>query len=477
MRSYFMRGILLCLIAIFVVFFRLVLYPQAVAEKISTPPATEPYSLSYAAGRYDQSRNFLGGTELISLVAFQGKLYAGIGYWMDQPRLFPLRFDPLSGAQILVLDSKFGQWQQESRFSQKNGSGDTKYMRVSAMQVIQFHRFDAAGNVLGVSAEMLVVGLGGRGAGGAVYTQKSPGVWEDTQLPTLTPIRSLAVHYDPINRVERLYAGAGRLNTEGSIYSGIYEPSAPGRIRWNPTPEQSGLRDRVISLADCNGTIFAAAKPNIFRRDDNSKTWEITYSHPIQYQFDQSKYASGFRALTCIDKPSASGKKALLTGFESFSGDILRVDPETGIAVVELHAREFLTQQWGSPPTERDIITGYNDVPLVKNSPDVRLFGLLARSPNENERDSAWLLSRTNNDTPQYELHEVKAPIWPNRRSDTALWAVRAIAISPFPEDHEQILYLGGYDGHFEPDHNTAWIYRVGIDTALKRYQANPNIR
>jgi hypothetical protein len=132
---------------------------------------------------------------------------------------------------------------------------------------------------------------------------------------------------------------------------------------------------------------------------------------------------------------------------------------------------KFLTQQWGAPlpPSRPDIIAGYNDIPLVKSGGgEIRIFGLLAGSPRPKEQNAAWFLSRTTGYPLRYELHKVRAPLnWPYTRSDGNLWSVRAIAVSPFPEDQGQILYMRGYDGHFKPDHNTAWLCRVGVDTAI----------
>jgi hypothetical protein len=441
---------------------------QAAAQSTATLPANEPYTLSYAAGGSDARGNFLGGTELMNLAAFERKLYAGIGYWMDRPEIVPQHPDPKSGAQILVLDAKAAQWRQESSFSEGASAGGSN-TRLSTMQVMQFRRFDAAGNILGPLAEILVVGLDG--PSGTVYTQRSPGNWEDTRIPTPTPIRSLAVYYDPTDRTERLYAapGGGLGSLDRAVFSGIYDPSAPGRIRWNPTPEPIGVGGRVMSMAKCDGALFAAARPSIFRRNDAQKSWDAIYSYPVTDPFDLSKYASGFRGLTCINGPD--GKKALLSGFEGTSGDILRIDPHTGAAVVELQTRQFLIQQWGFPPLKQDVIAGYNDIPTVKDGPgEIRLFGLLSR--NFNEMNAAWVLSRASGDPPRYDLHRVSAPAtWPHSRSDDALWSVRTIAVSPFPEDQGQVLYLGGYDGHFQPDHNTAWLDRVGVDTVLAPYK------
>jgi hypothetical protein len=305
---------------------------QAVAQSESVPPAKEPYSLSYAAGGYDDRGNFLGGTELMNLVGFEGKLYAGVGYWMDRPQLFPTpasmngdsridrsqsnsqHVDPHSGPQILVLDSNHGQWRQEYNFSQRTVDGKFQFGRLSAMQVIRFHRFDAAGKILGTSAEMLMISLDGENGG--VYTQRSPGNWEDTRLPAASPMRSFAVHYDPSDKIEKLFAGTGGgqdRDLDRGIYSGVYDPSAPGMIRWDPTPERFGLQSRVMSMVEHDGRLYAAAKPSILRRNDTKKSWEVIYSYPIEGQYDKSKYTSGFRGLTFINGPD--GKKALLSGF------------------------------------------------------------------------------------------------------------------------------------------------------------------
>jgi hypothetical protein len=463
MRSRLMLAIMVCLIAALASLAELQVAPEASAQKL---PANEPYSLSYAAGSYDANGSFLGGTELMNLVAFKGALYAGIGYWMDRQSAWR---DPKPGAQVIVLDTKFSQWRQDFKSSVRATAQE--YTRVSAMERIEFHRFDDVGHVSGLLAEMLVVGLDGP-AGGAVYTQRSPGNWEDTRIPANASIRSLSLHYDSLDRVEKLYvAGGAQLYAphEGNIYSGVYDAVAPGRIRWDPRPEPVKFQNRVMSMVDCGGVLFAAAKPSIYRRNDQKRQWELVYSHPRQYSFDETKYASGFRALTCINATGSTGG-ALLASFEGISGEIVKIDLQTGVATVELQSREFLTQQWGYPPAKPDIIIGYNDIPLVKDDPETRLFGLLAISPKPAEHNSAWLLSRTNNNMLGYQLHEVRPPSWPNRRSDGALWSVRAIAISPFPDDQNKIVYLGGYDGHFAPDHNTAWLYRVGVNVALEPY-------
>ena len=40
------------------------------------------------------------------------------------------------------------------------------------------------------------------------------------------------------------------------------------------------------------------------------------------------------------------------------------------------------------------------------------------------------------------------------------LLATRALAVSQFSGDPAGTLYSGGYDAHYDPAHNTNWIYR-----------------
>jgi hypothetical protein len=433
-------------------------------------PADEPYSASYAAGGRDSNGTFLGGTEAMNLTAFGGRLYAGVGYWMDVPNFFPKNPDPASGAQLLVLDGRQASWRLEQAFAQQDAKGRYVYSRLSSMGAVQFHDYDAHGRVLGVRKEMLVVGLDG--IHGAVYTQTSQGTWADTQAPSAVPVRAFAVHRDPTENVDKLYVGTGvgeTATTNGAIYSGVFNAGVSGGILWNPVPEFAAFTNRVMSVVDCGGKLFFAAKPSIYRLNDQTKTWDTIYSYPMT-AFDMTKYVSGFRGLTCIDDPGQPGHKTILSAFEGSVGDILRIDPDTGSAVEELNSRAFLTTAWGPlPATGKDIIAGYNDIPFVEaNGGQVGLFGLLVNAPGPTRSTSAWFLSRSGSGaTPTYQVHEIKALAWPHPRSDGSLWSVRTMTLSPFAEDQGMVLYIGGYDGHFMSDHNTAWIYRVGFQRAL----------
>jgi hypothetical protein len=123
--------------------------------------------------------------------------------------------------------------------AQRDDAGAFKYNRLDEMKEAHFRRFDAAGKAVGTLADLLVIGLGG--PDGAVYTRLSPGRWEDTRIPTSDPIQAIAMHYDANAKGDRIFAAGGVLaeNVDWDIYSGAYDASAPGRIRWDPTREPS----------------------------------------------------------------------------------------------------------------------------------------------------------------------------------------------------------------------------------------------
>jgi hypothetical protein len=433
-------------------------------------PADEAVSLSYAAGGYDSNQHFLGGTETMSLVGYRGKLYAGVGYCMDRPRMFAMggQPDPRSSAQILVLDKKSGAWRQEFAFDAKDGDG-FMYTRAAVVGVAQFNKYDPNGNRLGIEGDNLIAILDG--PKGAVYIQKAPGQWVDTKLPTKMLVRAFGVHYDPVHNVDQLFVGAGKGETGttvGAIYSGVYDANADGLIRWEETPVFTGYLNRAKSMVECEGAFYFAAKPSIYRLNDRTQTWETLYSFPMS-RFDASLYASGFRGLTCIDDPEGSGHKVLLAAFEGDSGDVLRINPITRSVITEVSLHQFLTQEWGGPLISPDIIAAYNYMLLINLSSGPTYFlSLLAYPPISTMANSAFFLTRSPGPPPSYKIHEVKPLTFPYPRSDRRLYSVRAIAVSPFPEDHGQVIYLGGYDGHFRPDHNTAWIYRMGVNTAIR---------
>src|SRR6516164_354867 len=90
---------------------RLLILSAGIAGLVSTADAQQPpsvptapqgvFAVSFMPGSRDAAGRFMGGTEMRVLAAHAGRLYAGNGYWEDQPGP-----EGPQGAQILVLDRR-----------------------------------------------------------------------------------------------------------------------------------------------------------------------------------------------------------------------------------------------------------------------------------------------------------------------------------------------------------------------------------
>src|ERR1700675_3741810 len=81
----------------------------------------------FESGIRDTQGNFLGGTEVRDLVGFQGRLYAGLGQWMD----LPTNGDPAMPAEIIVLDGPGRSWRREAWFPETISNG--RYFQYTAV--------------------------------------------------------------------------------------------------------------------------------------------------------------------------------------------------------------------------------------------------------------------------------------------------------------------------------------------------------
>ena len=105
----------------------------------------------------------------------------------------------------------------------------------------------------------------------------------------LSQIRSFGAHRDRVTGISYAFAG----NDPHGIISGVYDPTAPGRVRWSQTPELDvstisladfpGLegRLRVTSFAECNDRLYATVGQQIYERIDGAAPhWRLIYTNP-----------------------------------------------------------------------------------------------------------------------------------------------------------------------------------------------------
>ncbi len=323
----------------------------------------------------------LGGTELINLVGYEGKLFAGNGYWEDTS-------PPASGPQILVLTSPTGQWQQDVSFP-----GHT---RVDSLAAITFTT-DASGAPLNPPVSMLAAGVDG-----SLYTRADSGTWTRVSVPgAALTVRALAMHRDAVTGIDELFISEGEPDntTPGAIYTAVYSPSSPGGVSVAPLPEFTNFLNRVMAFVEVNGRLLFAAKPGLYERTDGSPaSWALVQSvPPVPNSVDNS----GLRGLTVIGS-------SLFGGLEGNGGEIVRFDPNAGFAQsIDFTTGALLQQQWGSG-LQQYIIPAYNNMPQVTDpstGASDNLIGLQAHDPNL--MTSAWYLVRSASG--QYALHQVPA--------------------------------------------------------------------
>jgi hypothetical protein len=432
----------------------------------------DDFQVSYAAGARDEAGRFMGGTEMRLLVPHGGKLYAGNGYWEDRPGA-----EGPQGAQILVLDTPGGRWRLDHAFEERLPSGRWRDLAVGALTEAVFAT-DSSGRPLPRPIQVLLASTWDLTGAARIFTRDdASGTWPAIELAQDQPgrdflpqIRSFGGHRDRTTGVDLAFAGY----TPRGIFSGGYDETAPGRIRWGAVPELdastvstafSGLagRLRVSSFAEANGRLYAAIGQQIYERVDGpTPQWRLIYTNSRPGHSE-----TGLRGLTAI--PGGSGREVLLAAVEGNAARLVRIDPTTGAEATELDLEDFLARAWGMRVNYT--IAACNDMTKVGGAV---LLGLMAFVPRNavipaghsvidvgygQVESGAWYLVRR--PAGHYDLHQIAAAF------TQPLVATRTIRVSPFPGESDAI-YFGGYDANKAAAHNTAWIAKSALGTALR---------
>lgn len=431
------------------------------------------FELSYVAGFHDSAGRFAGGTEMRLLAAHAGKLYAGNGYWEDQPG-----FEGRHGAQILVLDAPDAVWRVDHGFADRLFNGRPRDLAVGALAEAVFTT-DGTGRPLPRPAALLLASTWDLTGAARVFTRDDrTGTWSSVTLAQDQPardflpqIRSFGTHRDGVTGVDLVFAG----DMPRGIVAGHYDPAAPGRIRWADRPEldASGVRAgfpglqgrlRVNGFAEANGRLCAAVGQQVYQRQDGpAPAWRLIYTNPHPGHSE-----TGLRGLTAIPGPDGD---VLLAAVEGSAARMVRIDPARGSETTELWYGPFLTRAWGMRAGYT--MAAYNDMTRVSvpGQGQALLLGLCAFIPRNvpiaaghGVRDvgygqvesGAWYMVRWPD--ARYELRQITAgfpqpPV-----------AVRSICASPFAGD--ATVYFAGFDANKAPAHNTAWIARAPLAAA-----------
>jgi hypothetical protein len=448
----------------------LVLTCAALTRTSEAAPPTFAFTPVFTAGAQDDAGQTMGGTEIRSLVAYAGRVFASNGYWEDAPA-----GGRSPGAQILVLDGPGRPWRVDRTFDDRLARGRRRHLAVSALAVARFGTGNTGTPLLAPVSLLLASTWDVTGTRTVFVRNERSADWIGTPLahdpPTkdfLPQIRSFGMHRDSVTHADLVFAG----DTSG-VFAGAYDPSVPGSIRWNPTPELaaaglaadrfSGLagRLRISSFAEAGNHLFAAIGQQVWVRDDGATPrWRLLYTNPAP-AYSQT----GLRGLTAVTAP---GKPTiLLAAVEGQRSRIVRINPVTGEEATDLDLAGYLDSAWDTRVSY--VIAAYNDmVPLPNHDLLLGLEAFIppgaARPPGHTVLDvvhglegGGWFLLRHPNGS--YELHKVTAqfPVIGDN-----LVSVRAAVASPFPAE-PGAFYLGGYDANGTPAHNTGWIARGSV--------------
>lgn len=420
----------------------------------------------------DPAINPIGGTEVRALAAFDHRLFAAIGYWMDTET----NNQVLPGAQVLRLDDPEADWKVDLELDDRTPWGIRTYQAISNLQTVRFVT-DDTGREMPNPIDILIAGVWKRGIGVDVFVRRAgAGNWfrmiipGQEDAPRGTQTRSFFQHRDHVTGVDMVFAGASNF-----IFSGAFNQTK-NEIVWNPTFEWQGdhtgkpvAAGRVSSFAEANGKLYATARGTIYERRDGATTsWKKVFETAIN-----GPKVTGLRGLTTIPNPSGHGQ-GLLASVEDRPARIYRIDPDdvdsSGMfnSKLELDVSAFLTQTLGTPAHYVGI--AYNDTTQYPDSKDgcsrllIGLEAVIPEAPRtfgaNHHVSNAYYLVRDCNG--QYALREIRDDAI-NPQPD--LVAVRALIVSPFPKDPTGTVYAGGFDTNRDPVHNTAWLYK-GIPKA-----------
>jgi len=412
------------------------------------------YSKNYFPGTYDTNGRYLGSTETMSIVVHKGKLFAGMGNWMDYP------ITPQSeGTQVLRKDNYNSPWVVDTSIGFES-------LRSEAILSVIFTK-DYQGNILNPAVNLLVGGFGDILPPRIVniwVRNDTTGKWISNAAFILSTgsagIRCFKIHTDKVTLKQWLFCGVA----EGNVIKAGYNPNSPGFLFIDTAKEMRNL-GRVMAMTVCNGDLYAAAGLDIigtdtigglYRRIDGvNPVWQLVYRWPYipSAHGDENNI---MRGITTIPDPLGSNNQVII-GTRSNPGIIQIIQPFNNHNVyTELNVKSFLGMVWGVNYTGYSLMAYNYFEPDTLNNQKVWWVSLGAKHPNYNVHpyNGSFYLLRYQNGTYKYgHIYDNNHPV----PAGQSLRATRTICKSPFIQDSNRVYYFGGYDCANDTSNNTSW--------------------
>lgn len=419
------------------------------------------FTKSFTAGTTDPNGNFMGGTEMRVLATHKGMLFGGIETWMDDTTG---TCDPFIGAQIMRLESSMGLWKLDKHFNtffpQNTGRERKRNEGITALESVIFKN-DKNGVALTTPDTILIAAARDFTGILAVYTRNdNNGVWTETEVGTIPndttgstdndgTIRSFILYRDPITGIDRIFAGS----LPNGIISGAYDSSLPGKIEWDTIPELTGFVGRPMAFTVCNGDLYCAIAPSIYKRNNSTATWSTIFTYPFNVSPGGS---SGLRGLTTVPNPNGAGQ-SLIAALEGTISKIYRITPGQSTPVIEIDIDTLMTSAFGF--AGQYYVVANSEMTWITEpiTGDSVLTITIQHHPANIRDDAFYLIRKQVGNTITYSLKRIDNDVFSPL---TILNSTRAIVPSPFTND-DNFVYLGGYDADNNISHNTAYALRA----------------
>jgi len=330
-------------------------------------------------------------------------LYCALGNWENS--------GPANGPMVIRRDSPGTPWAIETKF-------DPTTIACAAIGELPFIR-----------GTVLAVGFFGRSQ---VGMRDPTGKWTTVKLgggvTGKVQVRSFGFHVDAVTKAHLAFAGH-----DVGIFSGAYDNTAPGYVRWGAAPEidiskfptmSGGHPQRVTSFAEINGKLYAAVAQALYERQDGAQgTWKKVWTNK-----SPGMSQTGCRGLTAVDG-------ALWVGVEGTNSRVASIDPRTFVDTTLYDV---------SGPNHYYQIVAYNNFAVVKaaDGSEVVIAGLDGKQSGPARyivrSHGAWC----------------KRPISLPALLPHTMVSCRTIMPSPFSDG---VLYWGGYDCNSNKSKDTAW--------------------
>ena len=273
----------------------------------------------------------MGGSEIMHLVGHQGMLFASVGYWEDSRNiLYGGKDKETAWAQILRLDKPNGKWEVDLELG-------PMYVRPEILKSVTFTT-DSDGKSLKEPVHLLIACAytvtahamettmftrnddTASGCKSVVYSGPKDADGENRS------VRAICIHRDKVTGIDRIFMSLGKLG----VFSGIYDPALPGKVRWESTSESGPVEVRPLAIINSNGDLFFSAGRKVYRRNDGaSPSYTVVQDMSDLYPNVAYQPTGGIRGLTSIPNPDGKGESLIFLMSEGANarGAIYRLDP------------------------------------------------------------------------------------------------------------------------------------------------------